>query len=150
MAGNFALISLNVGILAGFYTMLGGFLSYLIYYLFEDHTENWEKNHSLMYQLIDVFIEISIVGLVAFWVTYGFKEAAPLVPMSKELDSLVDTYISAVFFGYSMFIFLDQLTSKIKYVFNTLFKNYFDRVLYPDGSILDIPAKLLSRKTDTK
>jgi len=150
MVGNFMLISFNIALLAVFYTSLGGFLSYLIYYLFEDHNENWEDNRSLVYQLIDVIIELSIVGIIAFWVTYGFKEAAPLVPMSKDLDSLVDTYISAVFFGYSMFMFLDQLTSKIKYVFNKLFKSYFDKVLFPDGSILDIPAKLLSRKTDTQ
>ena len=144
------LISLNVGLLAAFYTALGGFLSYLIYYLFEDHTENWEKNHSLVYQIVYVLIEITIVGLVAFWITFTFKEAAPLVPMSKQLDSLVDTYISAVFFGYSMFIFLDQLTSKIKFVFNTMFQKHFDKFLFEDGSILDVPFKLLSRKTDAQ
>lgn len=140
---NVILVSLNIGLLAAFYTTIGGLLSYVIYYLFEDHGENWEKR-SLLYKLADVIIELTIVGIVAFWITFTVKEYPPLVPMSREMDALVDTYISAVFFGYSMFIFLDDLTKKIKHMYMAIFKKDFDKI-FPEGSILDV----FSRKTDS-
>lgn len=140
---NVFLVSLNIGLLAAFYTTVGGLLSYVIYYLFEDHGDSWEKR-SFLYKLTDIFVELTIVGIVAFWVTFTIKEYPPIVPMSKEMDALVDTYISAVFFGYSMFIFLEDLTKKIKHMYSILFKKNFDKI-FPEGSILDI----LSRKTDS-
>lgn len=140
---NVIFVSLNIGLLAAFYTSVGGLLSYVIYYLFEDHGEKWEKR-SLLYKITDIVIELTIVGIVAFWVTYNIKEYPPLVPMSREMDALVDTYVSAVFFGYSMFMFLDDLTKKIKHVYSVLFKKNFDKV-FPEGSILDV----FSRKTDS-
>ena len=139
---NVFLVSLNIGLLAAFYTAIGGLTSYIIYYLFEDHGDKWEKR-SLMYQFADVLIEITLVGMVGFWFTYNIKEYPPLVPMSREMDALVDTYISAVFFGYAIFIFLEDLTKKIKFLFDRLLKKNFEKV-FPEGSILDI----LSRKTD--
>jgi hypothetical protein len=139
---NVILVSLNIGLLAAFYTTMGGLLSYIIYYLFEDHGDKWEAR-SFVYKLADILIELTIVGIVAFWVTFAIKEYPPLVPMSREMDALVDTYISAVFFGYSMFIFLDDLTKKIKHMYSLLFKKNFDKI-FPEGSILDI----FSRKTD--
>lgn len=139
---NVFLVSLNIGLLAAFYTAIGGLTSYIIYYLFEDHGDTWEKR-SLIYQFADVLIEITLVGMVGFWFTYNIKEYPPLVPMSREMDALVDTYISAVFFGYAMFIFLEDLTKKIKFLFDRLLKKNFEKV-FPEGSILDI----VSRKTD--
>jgi hypothetical protein len=141
---NIFLVSLNIGLLAAFYTTIGGLLSYVIYYLFEDHGDKWEKNHSLLYKIFDVVVELTIVGVVAFWITFAIKEYPPMVPMSKQMDELVDTYISAVFFGYSMFIFLEDLTKKIKHIYAEIFKQKFDKV-FPEGSILDI----FSRKTDS-
>lgn len=140
---NVSLISLNIGLLAVFYTVLGGLLSYVIYYLFEDHGDAWEKR-SFAYKLTDVLVELTIVGVIAFWVTLAIKDYPPLVPMSREMDSLVDTYISAVFFGYSMFMFLDDLTKKIKSLFATIFQKNFDKI-FPSGSVLDL---VFSRKTD--
>jgi hypothetical protein len=141
---NILLISLNIGLLAAFYTLIGGLLSYVIYYLFEDHGDKWETNNSFLFKVADVIVELSIVGVVAFWITFVIKEYPPMVPMSKTMDALVDTYISAVFFGYSMFIFLDDLTKKIKHIYSIIFKKNFDKI-FPEGSILDV----FSRKTDT-
>jgi hypothetical protein len=141
---NIFLVSLNIGLLAVFYTAIGGLTSYIIYYLFEDHGDIWE-NSSLPYKLMDIVVEITIVGMVGFWFTYNIKEYPPLVPMSRQMDSLVDTYISAVFFGYAMFIFLEDLSKKIKSVFNQLLKKNFDKI-FPEGSIFDF---VFPRKTDS-
>lgn len=140
---NVVLVSLNIGLLAAFYTAMGGLVSYVIYYLFEDHGNDWE-DRSFLYKLVDILVELTLVGIVAFWVTFTIKEYPPMVPMSREMDALVDSYISAVFFGYSMFIFLEDLTKKIKHMYSILFKKNFDKV-FPEGSILDI----FSRKTDS-
>ena len=140
---NVALVSLNIGLLAAFYTAIGGLTSYIIYYLFEDHGDKWEKR-SLMYQMLDILVEITLVGMIGFWFTYNIKEYPPLVPMSREMDALVDTYISAVFFGYAIFIFLEDLTKKIKFMFDRLLKKNFEKI-FPEGSILDV----FSRKTDS-
>jgi len=141
---NIFLISLNIGLLAVFYTAIGGLTSYMIYYLFDDHGDSWEKR-SMGYQLMDVVTEITLVGMIGFWFTYLIKGYPPLVPMSSEMDSLVDTYISAVFFGYSIFIFLDDLTKKIKSIYGRLLQKNFDKI-FPEGSIFDY---VLPRKTDS-
>ena len=132
---NIFLVSLNIGLLAVFYTAIGGLTSYMIYYLFDDHGDKWEK-HSLPYQIFDVVVEITLVGMVGFWFTYNVKEYPPLVPMSREMDYIVDTYISALFFGYSMFIFLEDLSKKIKSIYTKLLKKNFEKI-FPEGSIFD-------------
>lgn len=141
---NIFLISLNIGLLAVFYTAIGGLTSYMIYYLFDDHGDKWES-HPLWYQILDIVVEITLVGMVGFWFTYNIKEYPPLVPMSKQMDSLVDTYISAVFFGYAIFLFLEDLTKKIKSTYDKLLKRNFDKI-FPEGSIFDF---FLMRKTDS-
>lgn len=137
------LVSLNLGLLAAFYTFIGGLTSYIIYYLFEDAGENWE-HRSLAYQLADVLTELFLIATVGFWFTYNIKNYPPLVPMSREMDALVDTYVSAIFYGYSMFIFMEDLTKKLKFLYNRAFKKNFDK-LFPETSIID---KFL-RKTDS-
>lgn len=113
-------VTLNVSILAVFYTALGGIISYLLYYFVDEHDEEWEKK-STMYQLYDVSFQLGLIGVLAFWFTYIIKEAPPLFPVSKELDSLVDTYISGVFFAYAMFLFIEYLDSKIKFLYHKIF-----------------------------
>jgi hypothetical protein len=139
---NKLLVTLNIGLLAVFYTVIGGLTSYTIYYLFDDHGEKWEKRN-ILYKILDVVTEITLVGMVGFWFTYTIKEYPPIVPMSEQMDALVDTYISAVFFGYSIFIFLEDLSKKIKHLYDFFLKRDFEKV-FPEGSIFDA----VSRKTD--
>ena len=59
-------ISLNAAFLAIFYTLLGVFISYILYYLFDEYDEKWEKR-SINYKLLDVSVEISLISIIAFW-----------------------------------------------------------------------------------
>lgn len=120
-------VTLNTGILAVFYTVVGGIVSYLLYYFIDEHDEDWEKKTTL-YQVSDVCIQLAVVGTVAFWLTYIIKEAPPIFPVSRELDSLVDTYMSGVFFAYSMFLFLDFLDSKIKFLYHKVFDTHLEKM----------------------
>jgi hypothetical protein len=116
----FAAVSVNVGLLAIFYTVFGGLFSYLLYFFVDVHDDIWETR-SLAYKLYDTGLELVIIGLVAFWPMYYINKAPPMIPVSRELDDLVDTYVSGIFFVYAMFIFLDDLEEKLKSLYKTIF-----------------------------
>jgi hypothetical protein len=120
-------VTLNTGILAVFYTVIGGIVSYLLYYFIDEHDEEWE-NKSTLYQVSDVSVQLAVVGTIAFWLTFIIKEAPPIFPVTRELDSLVDTYMSGVFFAYSMFLFLDFLDSKIKFLYHKVFDMHLEKM----------------------
>ena len=120
-------VTLNTSILAVFYTAIGGIISYLLYYFVDDHDEEWEKK-STLYQVGDVSLQLALIGNLAFWITYTIREAAPIFPINKELDELVDTYISGVFFAYAMFLFIDFLDSKIKFLYHKLLDTHLEKM----------------------
>ena len=120
-------VTLNTGILAIFYTVIGGIVSYLLYYFVDEHDEEWERR-STLYQVGDVSLQLASIGIIAFWITYIIKEAPPIFPVSRELDSLVDTYMSGVFFAYAMFLFIDFLDSKIKFLYHKVFDTHLEKM----------------------
>ena len=129
-------VTLNASILAVFYTVLGGVISYLLSTFIEVPFDQW-KASSLWYQLGTVSLELSIIGSIGFWVTYTIRQASPIFPISKELDHIVDTYIGGVFFAYAMFLFIELLDNKIRYLYSELFDRHIEK-MFP------------SRKTDKK
>lgn len=120
-------VTLNSGILAIFYTVIGGVVSYLLYYFVDEHDEEWEKK-STLYQVGDVSLQLAMIGTIAFWITYIIKEAPPIFHVSRELDALVDTYMSGVFFAYAMFLFIDFLDSKIKFLYHKVFDTHLEKM----------------------
>jgi uncharacterized membrane-anchored protein len=120
-------VILNTGILAIFYTAIGGVVSYLLYYFVDEHDEEWEKE-PLWYQVGDVSLQLAVIGNLAFWITYVIREAPPIFHVSKELDELVDTYMSGVFFAYAMFLFIDFLDSKIKFLYHKVFDTQLEKM----------------------
>ena len=107
--------SFNIGILAIFYTLLGGVLSYVMHFLFDEFDDSW-KAKTTLYQVYDVSVELVVIGLIAFWLVYFIRDAPPIFHVTKSMDELVDTYISGVFFSFSLFLFFGDLESKIKYL----------------------------------
>ena len=126
-------VTLNTSILAIFYTVIGGVISYVLS-LLETPFDEWKKS-STAFKIGTVALELSIIGSIGFWITYTIREAAPIFPVSKELDHIVDTYIGGVFFAYAMFLFIQTLDDKIKY----LYREYLDK---------HIEKMFPSRKTD--
>uniref|UniRef100_A0A6C0JRI2 Uncharacterized protein n=1 Tax=viral metagenome TaxID=1070528 RepID=A0A6C0JRI2_9ZZZZ len=140
-------LSLNVGILAIFYTVLGGLLSYGMHHLFDEFDDGW-KSKSIPYQLFDVSIELVLIGLIAFWTIFFIKDAPPVFPVSKEMDSFVDSYVSGIFFSFSLFLFFGDLESKIKYLYEKAVDPVVKKNFPTKGSILDGSLTFESRKTD--
>ena len=146
-------LSLNVGILVIFYTILGAVLSYVMHHLFDafestnDSEKQW-KDKSFTYKFFDICVELILIGLVAFWVIYYVKDTAPIFHVSREMDSFVDTYISGIFFTFSLFLFFGDLECKIKYMYEKLVDPTLKQHFPTKGSILDGSLSYESRKTD--
>jgi len=139
--------SLNICILAVFYTLVGLLVSVFLYHVFDDCDETWKKEN-IVYQLGDIFSELGIIGTVAFWTTYTIHDYAPIFSVSKSLDILIDTYISGLFFAFAMFLFLEELSPKIKYLYHKYIHYHIQGYIPPNWSVM----KMLfgSLKTNTK
>jgi hypothetical protein len=145
-------VTLNAAALAIFYTMLGVLVSYILYHLFDSFDEKWKKERSLAFKLTDVSLEISILSIIAFWSAHIIELAPPLFPVRKELDTLVDGYISGIFYIFAIFVFVDELTDKLKYLFNEMFGIHFSKYFPGHGSIIDLSLSYTppTSKTETE
>jgi ABC-type Na+ efflux pump permease subunit len=139
--------TLNIGILAIFYTVFGALISYLLFHLFDDFGKEW-KEQDVLYQTADVVTELTLVGAIAFWSMSFIRDAAPMFPVNKVLDKEVDTYISGLFFAFAMFMFLGDLTEKIKYIYEKFLKTGFVRFFPENWSIMKMVFG--SRKMENK
>ena len=131
---------MNITILAIFYTVFGAFISYLLFHLFDDYGKEWE-DQSVLFQTVDVATELSLVGIIAFWITNIIRDYPPMFAVQDGLDKSVDTYISGLFFGFAMFLFLGDLSNKIKYVYENSLKTHFVRVFPANWSVIKMYSK---------
>ena len=141
------LVTGNAAFLAIFYTMLGALVSYVLYYLVDEFDEKWKKR-STLFKLADVSFEIGILSIIAFWSAHVIEIAPPILHVRKELDLLVDGYISGIFYIFAVFIFMDSLTEKMKYLFDELLGSHFSKIFPQHGSILDLSLSYSPRKTE--
>lgn len=110
-------ITMNAGLLAIFYTVFGGILSYILYYIFDEHDDTWEEQPT-WWQVSTVSLEIISIAIIGLWSALLIRDAPPIFHVSKEWDIFVDTYISGVFFAFAMFLFLDNMSSKLVYLYH--------------------------------
>jgi hypothetical protein len=97
----------NIAIFASLYTIAGGIMSFVLYYLFDVYEPDeqrgleWEKK-GLTFQIVDVAVEIALVGVGAFWLVYFINTSAPIIPIRHGLEDFVDSYTSGVFFMFAV------------------------------------------------
>jgi hypothetical protein len=132
----------NIAIFASLYTLAGGLMSFFLYYMFDMYDPDkqkgveWEKK-GLPFQVFDVAVEIAIVGVGAFWLVYFINTSAPIIPIRHGLEDFVDSYTSGMFFMFAVFMFMSDLSHKLKYLFELGLGEMFDHYLPEQGSILD-------------
>ena len=130
-------VTINSALLAIFYTLLGVLVSFVLYHVFDEFDDEWKKK-SVTYKVTDVSLEIAFLSFIAFWSAHIIEIAPPVIPVRKELDLLVDGYISGIFYVFAVFVFMDDLTEKLKYLYNTLLGKHFESIFPQYGSILDL------------
>lgn len=139
-------LSANIVLLSIFYCFIGGLVSYALYYLFDEYNPEdklgleWEKK-GVLYQVADVCLEIGIIGLVSFWLVFVINTSAPIIPVPVNFAPFVDTYTTGMFFIYAIFIFMDDLTNKLRYLYESHFETKFSRLFPNEGSILDLSLR---------
>ena len=133
-------LSGNIAFLSVFYVFIGSLLSFVLYYLFDEYSDEnkeWEKR-SLFYKISDVSLEVLIIGLVSFWLVFSINTSAPIIPVPQHFAAFVDTYTTGMFFMFSIFIFLSSLSAKLKYLFESSLGKHFDIWFPSKGSILNM------------
>lgn len=139
-------VSLNIGILAIIYTILGAFFSYVFYHIFDEFDEKWKKRSDL-FKFSDVCLELFLVSVYAFWTSEVVKTVTPFFAIGNKYDKIVDDYISGIFFIFAIFIFLDDLTEKLKSLYEIHIGKHFEKIFPQYGSIIDFS---LSYKPNSK
>lgn len=139
-------LTTNIVILSIFYCFLGSMLSYILYYIFDEYSPTeklgmeWEDK-PVSYQLADVSLEIAIIGFVSFWTVFFVNTSAPIIPVPRQFASFVDTYTTGMFFMYAVFIFLSDLSNKLKYLYETYLAERFNRTFPNQGSLLNLSLR---------
>jgi len=129
-------VTINASLLALMYTLFGALISYIFYHIFDEFDENWKKR-SEVYKITEVTVEVVIIAIIAFWSAFYIEKLQPFVPVRKELDTLVDGFISGIFFIFAIFLFIDQLTDKLKYLYHDYLGEHAGRIFPQYGSIID-------------
>ena len=113
-------LTANLVFIGIFYVFLGAFVSYWLSKLFPTFDKEWEKRPNWV-QLLDVSAEISIIVIVAFWLTYIVHSYIPILPVSTALEGYIESFGGQMIFVYAVFVFMDTLDDKLKHVFQDFF-----------------------------
>jgi hypothetical protein len=114
--GHVVNISLNLVLVSVFFIFFGAVVSFFMAKLFPKYDEEW-KNQPLWYRMGDVSIEISLLVLAAFWLTYISHIHIPIFPVSSPLERYIESFGGQMVFVYAVFIFMDTLDDKLMHVF---------------------------------
>ena len=113
-------LTLNLIVVAIFYIFLGGAVSYVLKSLVPKFDAEWEALPNAV-QAADVALEISVLVLVAFWLTYFVHRWIPIFPISSGLEHYVESFGGQMVFIYAVFLFMETLDDKLKHVFQDIF-----------------------------
>jgi hypothetical protein len=127
----------NAAILAIIHTAYGAFISYVFYYIFDEFDDAW-KARSSMYQMADVSVETMLIAIFGYWASEVTELIPPFFPTSKNNELAVDNWISGIFFVIALFLFLDDLTEKLKFLQAKFFEDVFSKIFPKYGSIVDM------------
>jgi hypothetical protein len=126
----------NAATLAVIHTAYGAFISYLFYYLFDEFDEQWKKK-ATWYKFTDVTVEIMLIAIFGYWASELTVMIPKLFKTSKHHEYTVNSWVSGIFFVLALFLFLDELTEKLKYLQDYYFHHIFDKWMPQHGSIID-------------
>lgn len=115
-------LTINLVFVAIFYVFFGAAVSYGLSKTFPAYDEEWKKA-GLVYQVSDVAVEISMIVIVAFWLTYFANSTIPILPVPPALEYYVESFGGQVVFLYAVFVFMETLDDKLIRVFKEIFRD---------------------------
>ena len=120
--GHILNLSMNLVFVAIFYVFLGAAVSYALSKMFPSYDEAW-KSSPLLYQSADVAVEVSVIVIIAFWLTYFVNTWIPIFRVSSALEHYVESFGGQMVFVYAVFIFMETLDDKLIHVFKQIFEH---------------------------
>ena len=114
-------LMLNLAAMTVFYLFLGAAVSYLFARLVPKYDEEW-KSQPQLYRIADVTLELVVIVIVAFWISYLTRFLIPVVPLSSKLESSVESFGVQLAVLYAIFIFLETLDDKMIHAFKDIFE----------------------------
>ena len=113
-------VSANLGIIAVIYLFLGASVSYILKRVFPPHDSDWES-WPRWKQILDISVEMSVIVISTFWITYFARFIIPVVPVPPSLEQLIEASGGQVAFLYAVFVFLEVLDDKLLWVYKDIF-----------------------------
>lgn len=114
-------LSVNLIFVAVIYIFLGAAVSYGLSKVVPTYNAEWEAS-PLLFKLIDVSAEISVLVIVAFWLTYLVNSWIPVLPLPPRLEYYIESFGGQVVFLYAVFVFMETLDDKLIGVFREIFR----------------------------
>ena len=118
--GHVLSLTINLVFVAIFYVFLGAAVSYGLAKVFPAYNEAW-KTMPLVYQVLDVSTEVSVIVVIAFWLTYIANTWIPILRVSSALEHYIESFGGQMVFIYAVFIFMETLDDKLIRVFQEIF-----------------------------
>lgn len=118
--GHMTNLTVNLVFVAIFYIFLGAAVSYVLRTLAPPFDADWRALPDAV-QALDVAIEISVIVLIAFWLTYIVHRWIPIVAVPSRLEQYIESFGGQVVFLYAVFLFMETLDDKLKHVFQDIF-----------------------------
>jgi hypothetical protein len=118
--GHVLAISANLALIAAVYLFLGASVSYLLKQLFPPQDEAWNAWPKWA-QLLDVAVEMAVIVVSGFWISYVARFIIPIVHVPVSLEHLLETSGGQVSFLYAIFVFLEVLDDKLLRVYKDIF-----------------------------
>ena len=115
--GHIVYLTLNLSFIGVIYVVLAGVVASLTRVMFSRFNETW-TNGTLGYQLVDVSLELSLLVVLSFWITYFVHFLVPVLPVPTRLVQFIELYGGRMVFTYAVFLFADDLKEKLLFVYN--------------------------------
>jgi len=115
--GHIVYLTLNLSFIGVIYVVLAGVVASLTRVMFSRFNETW-TNGTLGYQLVDVSLELSLLVVLSFWITYFVHFLVPVLPVPTRLEQFIELYGGRMVFTYAVFLFADDLKEKLLFVYN--------------------------------
>ncbi len=119
--GQIVPLMLNLAFMTVFYLFLGAGVSYAFANVAPKFDDEWKKQPS-WYRVADVTLELVLIVILAFWISYLTRILIPVVPLSPRLETYVESFGVQLAFLYAIFIFLETLDDKMIHAFQDIFR----------------------------